>query len=317
MPRIQGTPPSDSMRKKAKKARVRLTVRKRGKIYYKTEKELQKDIGGPTDFGFDLERLLTVFDGNFELAINFYLLQKGVRPSFLIEFTNFYPSTYLAEKGVKFAFEELPTFLQAYESKKPKRYLISNPKMVSSVLFKKALHDDIALGKALGFLCPGGLFNKVSQLSYNAKYKGKEYNITTEICDKELSKAELKKIRDTWERANSKDVKFFVEYKLSLTQDLIPLLKRDDVSEVFENRREIIESLDLMDQSHFIIKKLGTNSLPQFKRWWAKNRNVVVALVVYHLNDPCEPAYPISNEQSEEMSKRLDSMIEDLQRVFS
>ena len=273
-----------------------------------------------------LYRYLKVFDDNFDLAINFYLLQKGIRPSFLIEFANFseFNEIHLAKRGVEFAKKEFSNFYQGFEQTGTQpRYLISNPKMVDLAFFNQAMtgNDDVALGKVLGYHCPGGLENPVVGIDYGVIFNGEQENVTGEFCDRILSDIELKNIINLWKTAEFDGLKIDITMEVLHRLDenkMIVILTKNDINDIYKHRKAIAHKFGDFPSTEFIEQAfMQERPLSEFKKWWDKYHVAVRMLTIFLINDPCSETDPLSQGQFDKMDEIMENMIHDIYHVFT
>jgi hypothetical protein len=112
--------------------------------------------------------------GDIDVGLNLYLVKVGVRKACLIEFANVNDA--IGKRAIVAA--KTLNLRTAWENKQFKRVLVAQKK---DAQFKRALTNEVELGKILGFQCPGEMGERYT-VNVFATWDKQKADVLTEAC---------------------------------------------------------------------------------------------------------------------------------------
>jgi hypothetical protein len=258
----------------------------------------------------NFHKILDDLDGNFEYAINFFLVSTGRRSGVLIE------ATTLGKKFLDFVEvgKKLENTKSMYERQgNQPRFLIVNDGYanVSTILKKgnfNGLKGDILLGKILDFTCPGDLYEDGEKISvtYYAEYdEGKSsHPFTTEVCvnGSNVEKSVEYKIR-SFQKGIDKDFLHF-KYKIEFmvpNGEAFDFMNSASYNTILETKDNLVNNFSQAfeygkeNESLLIIKFLENI---QSETWWNKNKKIYLSFAAMLDDNQISFFYPLSDKEN-------------------
>jgi hypothetical protein len=220
-----------------------------------------------------------------DAAFNMYLVVKGARPAYLIEFADH--SKEKSENLVRIA-KKLPHTRSRWERKgRNPRFLISNTR-VSVSTFREALHDEDKLGKLLGFKCDTEWISGRYSASIVGTYHDHAAFIQTELC---RSKLDAEQYKPTLQNMRSVAIpgmtfELIIRDNGYNNDEFVQFLKTANVRTLFKHKAQIRNSIANIVpniEASFIWQQLyeHTPTFDTFSKFWKQHRVAILALAIF------------------------------------
>lgn len=253
---------------------------------------------------------LNTAEGELEIAINLYLLELGLRDAFLLESANFADTPGLADQARQNILRKYDgRYLMGNETEgKFWRFIIANPR--KRELFDRAMDkDETALGKLLGFNCPGQLGSEYL-IKTTAMYGDSKtpISIIVEMCRSPPDEAWIQRRKSKLAKAALPNLSFDVKVEYVPNQGtLSSWIMSDDVKQLWKNKDKLVNIFD--DWGYLAISEdiLSNQTFADFKRWWDRHGRVMKVHSLYFESGLLD-ALPWNTDQYDQLSASVQDI---------